>query len=122
MNNFALPDTAMDKLYDLSELETLAMGDTDFLKELLAANVESIENGTELIKKSYAAGDYDTMGKEAHKIKPLLVMLQAGRVHQPIVDIEYFSRKEFNPEKVKEAYEIFEPLAPVLLQQLKAEL
>jgi len=35
----------MEKLYDLSEFEALAMGDEGFIKELLAANIESIEEG-----------------------------------------------------------------------------
>lgn len=109
----------MDTLYDLADLEALAMGDADFMKELLAANVESIEAGIEVITQSYNGGDLDTMGKEAHKIKPLLAMLKADKVHKAIVDIEYYSRKEYNPEMVQSAFAEFEPLAPVLLQQLK---
>lgn len=109
----------MDTLYDLADLEALAMGDNDFMKELLAANVESIEAGIEAIAKSYTEGDLDTMGKEAHKIKPLLAMLKADKLHKPIVDIELYSRKEYSPEQVQRAYAEFEPLAPVLLQQLK---
>lgn len=117
MNNFVT--LYMDTLYDLADLEALAMGDTEFMKELLAANVESIEAGIEVIAKSYSAGDLDTMGREAHKIKPLLAMLKADKIHKQIVDIEYYSRKEYNPDKVQGAYIEFEPLAPVLLAQLK---
>ncbi len=109
----------MDKLYDLAEFEALAMGDTDFIKELVAANVESIEEGIVVIGEKFAAGDLDGAGQAAHKIKPLLAMLKTGDIHQSIVDFEYYSRKEYNPEKVKEAYAIFEPKAPILLQQLK---
>jgi ketosteroid isomerase-like protein len=109
----------MENLYDLADLEALAMGDTDFMKELLAANVESIEAGIDSITQSHAAGDYDNMGKEAHKIKPLLAMLKADIIHKTIVDIEYYGRKEYNPDAVNRAYEAFIPLAPVLLSQLK---
>jgi HPt (histidine-containing phosphotransfer) domain-containing protein len=109
----------MENLYDLADLEALAMGDTDFMKELLAANVESIEAGIDIITQSHTAGDYDTMGKEAHKIKPLLAMLKADSIHKTIVDIEYYSRKEFNPDVVNRAYQEFIPLAPMLLSQLK---
>jgi HPt (histidine-containing phosphotransfer) domain-containing protein len=109
----------MEKLYDLEEFEALAMGDQDFMRELLAANVESIGQGLELITAAYADGDYDTMGKEAHKIKPLLAMLKAGDIHKSIVDMEYYSRKEINLDNVHNAYPVFATKAPVLLQQLK---
>lgn len=109
----------MDKLYDLSEFEALAMGDEGFMKELLAANVESIGEGITVIGEKMTNGDLNGAGEAAHKIKPLLAMLKAGEIHQSIVDLEYYSRKEYDPEKVQAAYAIFEPKAPVLLQQLK---
>jgi hypothetical protein len=109
----------MEKLYDLSEFEALAMGDESFIKELLAANVESIKEGIEDINKSIGTGDFEGAGKAAHKIKPLLAMLKAGDVHQSVVDIEYYTRKEFNPERAQAAYSVFEPKAPILLGQLK---
>ena len=109
----------MEKLYDLSEFEALAMGDQDFIKELLAANVESIEEGIQVIAQKVGEGDLDGAGQAAHKIKPLLAMLKAGDVHQACVDFEYYSRKEYNPEMVQQAYAVFGPKAPILLQQLK---
>lgn len=112
----------MEKLYDLSEFEALAMGDEGFIKELLAANVESIEEGITEINAKMSSGDFDGAGQAAHKIKPLLDMLKAGEVHQSIVDIEYFSRKEINPEKLHAAYSIFKSKAPILLGQLKERL
>lgn len=110
----------MEKLYDLSEFEALAMGDEGFIKELLAANVESIEEGIVDINKHMEEGNLDAVGAAAHKIKPLLAMLKAGDVHQSTVDMEYFSRKEYNPEKAQAAYEVFKSKAPILLEQLKA--
>jgi hypothetical protein len=110
----------MEKLYDLSEFEALAMGDEAFIKELLAANVESIEEGITDINSLMAAGNLDAVGQAAHKIKPLLAMLKAGEIHQAIVDLEYYSRKEFNPDRAQAAFAIFQPNAPILLQQLKA--
>ncbi len=112
----------MEKLYDLSEFEALAMGDEGFIKELLAANVESIEEGIGDISKGMGSGDLDAAGKAAHKIKPLLAMLKAGDVHQSVVDLEYYTRKELNPEKAQAAYSVFESKAPVLLGQLKDQL
>jgi hypothetical protein len=49
----------------------------------------------------------------------LLAMLKADSIHKTIVDIEYYSRKEFNPDVVNRAYQEFIPLAPMLLSQLK---
>lgn len=109
----------MEKLYDLSEIEALAMGDEGFVKVLLAANVESIEEGITDMSEKMAANNFDGAGQAAHKIKPLLAMLKADEIHQPIVDIEYFSRRELNPDKVVEAYGIFKSKAPILVAQLK---
>lgn len=111
----------MEKLYDLADFEALAMGDAGFIKELLAANIESIEEGIQTITETYAAGNLDAAGQAAHKIKPLLAMLKADAVHQSVKDIEYYSRKEYNPAMVDKAYAIFSPQAPLLLQQLKDE-
>lgn len=109
----------MEKLYDLEEFEALAMGDKEFIKELLAANIESIEEGIIAINAHYAAGNLDAAGQAAHKIKPLLAMLKAGDIHKSVVDIEYYSRKEPQPAMVQQAYDFFSVKGPILLQQLK---
>lgn len=110
----------MEKLYDLSEFEALAMGDEGFIKELLAVNIESIEEGVTDINASMSAGDLDAVGKAAHKIKPLLAMLKAGDIHQSIVDLEHFGRREPSAERMQAAYNVFQSKAPILLEQLKA--
>ncbi len=110
----------MEKLYDLSEFEALAMGDEGFIKELLAANIESIEEGIVDIDSSINTGDLDAAGQAAHKIKPLLAMLKAGDIYQSIVDLERFAHKEPNPEMAQAAYKIFQAKAPILIEQLKA--
>lgn len=117
IDNFVL--TKMEKLYDLSEFEALAMGDTGFVRELVAANVESIEEGLKSIVDGFASGDLDAAGQAAHKIKPLLAMLKTGDIHQAIVDIEYFTRKDYDPSRAQQGYDIFASKAPILLQQLK---
>ena len=77
-------------LYDLGKLESISRGDYTFIKKVLGIFVEHTPGAIEEIKLTASSGDYETMGKIAHRIKPSLDNLGIKTMFQVIRDIENY--------------------------------
>jgi HPt (histidine-containing phosphotransfer) domain-containing protein len=75
-------------LYDLSQLQEISGGDDTFIKEILSLFVQSIPGSLQQINTSFKAGDLETVGKEAHKIKPSIDSLGILELYAVIRVIE----------------------------------
>ena len=78
------------KLYDLSKLESISRGDYTFIKKVLGIFIEHTPSAIQEIKLTASSGDFETMGKVAHRIKPSLDNLGIKTMFQVIRDIENY--------------------------------
>jgi PAS domain S-box-containing protein len=78
------------KLYDLSKLESISRGDYTFIKKVLGIFIEHTPSAIQEIKLTASRGDFETMGKIAHRIKPSLDNLGIKTMFQVIRDIENY--------------------------------
>ncbi len=78
------------KLYDLSKLESISRGDYTFIKKVLGIFIEHTPSAIQEIKVTASSGDFETMGKIAHRIKPSLDNLGIKTMFQVIRDIENY--------------------------------
>ena len=77
--------------YDLKQIEEIAMGDQDFVKELLSTLITSFEEVAEQIRSGLGQSDFASVGHLAHKIKPSLIMLNTS-LKDEAIEIEHIGK------------------------------
>ncbi len=76
------------KVYDLQQLEELAAGSNDFVKSMIETFLEHTPKQLDEMLRAYNAGDMDTVGGVAHKIKPNIDLFQITSISDDIRVVE----------------------------------
>ncbi len=61
-----------EPLYDLSLLWSVANDDEEFIKKILTTYMDTVPADIDMLDKAMAQKDWETVGKQAHKIKPAI--------------------------------------------------
>jgi len=61
-----------ERLYDLSLLWSVANDDEEFIKKILGTYMDTVPADIDMLDKAMAKRDWETVGKQAHKIKPAI--------------------------------------------------
>ncbi len=96
---------------DLSYLNTIAGGDTAFVKELLGMFLTTAQEEIDNIERHYQDGTLSDMSSAAHKIKAPIQMLAENTLADLVIRIEYIGKHKENEEEL-----------PELINQLKQHL
>jgi PAS domain S-box-containing protein len=81
---------ATEKLYDLGYIIELSRGNKDFVRKMINVFCEQIPDFTSQMMKAWQSGDYITMKKVAHLIKPSLANFRIISLSDNIKAIEGF--------------------------------
>lgn len=65
-----VPDAEGDKGYDLSMLHEMSRGNDDFVRKMIMLFLTSTPPALDQILQAYSQGDFQTVSKTAHRIKP----------------------------------------------------
>ena len=77
-----------ERLYDLSLIEEMAMGDESFMKEIAETFVSSVPPVVELMVEYSKNAEWQKMGSEAHHLKSNIDTLQIACIKEDIRTIE----------------------------------
>ena len=86
----------MDLTLDLSYLEMLSDGDTDFIATILETFVEEMPKDIQGIQTAIKENDIVQIGKLAHKTKSSLQTLGFAALKQAAFDLEQGAKKDVN--------------------------
>jgi len=88
------PVTSIEKAeYNLSNLREISRGDQEFVKNMVKLFCEQTPGEVYNMKKAFAEGDLELMGKTAHKIKPSIDNLGIESIGQTIRKLEKFGKE-----------------------------
>jgi|LGOV01.1.fsa_nt_gb HPt (histidine-containing phosphotransfer) domain-containing protein len=90
----------MAKTYNLSQLESLADGDNEFILEIVSTFLEHAPIQVQDIKNAFDISDYNTLGQMAHKIKPSIDLMGIESLTSDIRLIEKYGKNEENLNKL----------------------
>lgn len=90
-----------DLLYDLSKLREMSRGNKEFIKKMLLLFVDLVPQSTDLMRTSYRKGDWQTVKKTAHKIKPSIDHLNISSLKPSIRTLESMNIQDRPSEEVK---------------------
>lgn len=111
-----------EPVYDLSKLESISRGDQSFMKKVLGIFVDQTPSAVEEIKFTASSGDYETMGKIAHRIKPSLDNLGIKSMYQIIRDIEKYEENGTDPQGLKLQIEQLETTVNTVVEDIKKKI
>lgn len=89
-----------EKLYSLSQLESLSGGDETFINKMVEMFLELTPQTIDVLKESYATDELETMGGAAHKIKPTIDMMGIESLKQSIRDLEQYGKNRSHLELI----------------------
>jgi len=75
-------------MYDLTKLEDIAKGNQAFIDKMLRLFIDQVPDSVAEIKTAYQAGDYQTIKKVAHRIKPTIDIMEIVSLKNDIRDME----------------------------------
>lgn len=74
----------MSSFYDLSKVDEIAQGDTNFVKVIVSTFLEEIPKDTAALEQAYEDTDYEQVYQLAHKIKPTVELFGLGILDEVI--------------------------------------
>ncbi len=110
-----------DALYSLALVHQITGGNPVFMKDLASIFVKTIPANAAEMKAACINGDYDAMGKLAHKIKSTIDSMQMVSIKQAIRTIEQSGKEgTCSPETEQLVYKVEEVINKVA-EQLSLE-
>lgn len=108
-----------NKPYDLTEIKAMCDDNTAFLEKLLVVFMETLKTELANVKEGAAAGDWERVGKAAHKIKPSLIHFSITSLKDVVTGLEHYQNSD--PAHLQTLVVKLEEVINDVLVNLKAE-
>ena len=92
---------AVEKLYDLKQVEEIASGNEEFILSLVNIFLDTIPSNCKDLLQASENGDWDNVFKLAHKVKSTIDTMEINSIRTDIRTIEQDAKKELNLENIK---------------------
>jgi|AntRauTorckE6833_2_1112554.scaffolds.fasta_scaffold00164_28 HPt (histidine-containing phosphotransfer) domain-containing protein len=104
---------------DLSYLEDITGGESDIMIEMIDLMLNETPKHLANLKKAFDKQDWDGLGSEAHKLKPMFLYIGLTGLNEVAQKLEFFGKKEENLEEIPELIEDLEAGFSEVIIQLK---
>lgn len=108
-------------LYDLTTLETIAQGNTDFVRKMIDLFLHQTPPMLDQMKEALLQNDLSTISGLAHKMKPSLDNLGIVSLKEVIRTIEKAGELGISGQQLKDQLDILEVTLGMVFQDLKKE-
>jgi HPt (histidine-containing phosphotransfer) domain-containing protein len=88
-------------IYSLDKLNEMAEGDDDFVLSVVTVFLEEVPQDLEDLEKAIAEGDYESVYKLAHKIKPNVDILGMEQTRAIALEIETLGKDKENKDIIE---------------------
>jgi HPt (histidine-containing phosphotransfer) domain-containing protein len=83
----------MANIVDLSYLEKVCEGDTDFMKEMIEAFIETIPENLKEMQVAHKAGDFPLLARIVHKMKPSITFMGSEELKANVLKLEALAKE-----------------------------
>lgn len=91
-----------NKVYSLEQLEELASGSDEFVQSMIETFLEHTPQQLQEMLHAHQAGDLQTVGGVAHKIKPNIDLFQINAIVPDIRAVEEKGKDGINDEQLRQ--------------------
>ena len=107
------------ELYNLSKLQLIAKGDQGFVNKMINLFIDNAINSVKEINAAYEAGNFETIKKIAHRIKPSIDMVGIESLKKEIRQIEKQAVEEPQTEEFKQLLQKLDEVLLKVVEELK---
>lgn len=111
----------IEKLYDLSELEEITDGDTEFIIALAGIYLDTIPLNSQQMVQAAEAKDWPAVSKIAHKIKPTIDSMNIMSISSDIRTLETDAKNKVNTGILGKIAVKVDTVINIVAQQLRYE-
>src|SRR5258708_345676 len=90
----------VNKLYDLSMVQSVSGGDESFIKKMVALFIETVPQNMDELVKATESGNWDQVGKTAHKLKSTVDSMGIKSIKQEIRTVEANAKAKVQLEEL----------------------
>ena len=108
-----------EKPYDLTEIKAMCDENIPFLEKLVAVFMETLRTELANVKQGAAEGNWEMVGRAAHKIKPSLIHFCVTSLKDVIFQLEHYENS--TPQQLNALVITLESVLNDVLVNLKEE-
>jgi PAS domain S-box-containing protein len=113
---------SVNKLYDLSMVQSVSGGDESFIKKMVSLFIETVPQNLEELVKATRSENWDQVGKTAHKLKSTVDSMGIKSIKQEIRTVEANAKQKTGLEEVPSLVERIGSVIHDCIGQLQAEI
>ena len=110
-----------ENLYNLNQLQDLAVGNDDFLTALAQIYLDTIPVTSAEMVQATKSGEWDKASKLAHKLKSTIDSLNIHSIENDIRSIEVDAKNKVNTEVVKKLALKVDTIIKKVAEQIKKD-
>ena len=119
----SVPETIpSEKLYDLSLIEAISGGDTDFIRKMIDLFIETVPPNVQELNDCLSTESWDGVSRIAHKLKSTLDSMGIQSVKQEISTIERSAKNRQNLDMVSTLVHKVTTTVDACVKQLEQEM
>jgi PAS domain S-box-containing protein len=122
LNNQSDMLSANAKLYDLSMVESVSGGDPAFIKKMVALFIETVPQNVQDLSRATEAGNWEQVGKTAHKLKSTVDSMGIKSIKQDIRTVEANARQKQALEEIPSLVGNIESVIRHCIEQLQVDI
>jgi HPt (histidine-containing phosphotransfer) domain-containing protein len=111
-----------EKLYSLDFVKEMAGGNKEFIQTLLQLFVDTVPDSITKINEHYEKGNFDSMAKEAHKLKSTINTVQVPSFIEKIKEMEIEAKTGQKTTRLEVLIHEFNDIMPKVVGQIREEL
>jgi CheY-like chemotaxis protein len=112
----------LNKLYDLSMVQSVSGGDEGFIKKMVALFIETVPQNLDELAKAVQSGNWDQVGKTAHKLKSTVDSMGIKSIRQEIRTVEANAKAKTQVEEIPALVDRIGSVIHECIGQLRAEI
>jgi PAS domain S-box-containing protein len=112
----------VNKLYDLSMVQSVSGGDESFIKKMVALFIETVPQNLEELVKATQEENWDQVGKTAHKLKSTVDSMGIKSIKQEIRTVEANAKQKAQLEEIPALVEKIGSVIHECIGQLQSEI
>jgi len=112
----------VNKLYDLSMVQSVSGGDEGFIKKMVALFIETVPQNLDELVKAVQTENWDQVGKTAHKLKSTVDSMGIKSIRQEIRTVEANAKAKTQVEEIPVLVDKIGSVIHECIGQLQAEI
>lgn len=112
----------MEKILDLSYLNEISGGDTDFVKEMLELFLNTTTKEISQFDQLVAESNWVAVGNLAHKLKAPIQMLGATELFGLVRNLEFLGKENIDTDKIADTIVKIKKLVTILANEITEKL